>query len=95
MRQPMRRSDRVAFGIAAGLLAAAVARELRKPAADRRWHGRLAGTVPYDLRPPTPARVRRALWNPQDPRLFTSHAFGVGWSLNLARLAALVRGRAS
>lgn len=95
MRRLMRRKDRVALGVAAGLLAAAVAQELRKPAADRHWHGRLAGTVPYDFRPPTPARVRRALWDPQDPRLFTSHVFGVGWSLNLARLVALARRRAT
>jgi hypothetical protein len=70
---------------------AAVARELRRPPEEREWHGRLAGLVPYDLRPPTVARVRDRWWNPEDDRLFTEQVFGVGWSLNLARLARLLR----
>jgi hypothetical protein len=77
---------------AVGLLAAAVVRELRKPPLERTWNGRLAGTVPYDLRwPPTLERIRERWWNPDDPRLFTEHVFGVGWSVNLARLASFAR----
>ena len=32
---------------------------------------------------------------PEDPRLLTPQIFGVGWSVNLGRLVALLRGRAS
>lgn len=75
--------------ISAALLVAAVVRELRAPADDRQWHGRIVG-VPYDLRPPSLARERAAWWNPDDPRLFTPRGFGVGWALNLARVRRLV-----
>ena len=40
------------------LLAWAVITELRKPEEERTWHGKLAGFVPYELRPPTLDRVR-------------------------------------
>jgi hypothetical protein len=74
------------LGLAA--LAAAVVRELRTPAERRTWRGQLAGVVPYDLRPPTLARLGAALWDPASPDLLGPTAFGVGWSLNLAALAA-------
>lgn len=74
-----------------GLVVAAVFKERRKPAAQRTWHGELAGFVPYDLRRPTLARVRASVWNPESPRLFTPQAFGVGWSLNVGRLVRLLR----
>ena len=73
------------------LVAAAVVKELRTPARKRRWHGRL-GPIPYDLRPPTVARARERLWNPKGP-LIGPHVVGVGWTLNVGRLAAVVRGR--
>jgi Family of unknown function (DUF5808) len=69
-----------------GLLAAAIATELRKPSRNRTWHGRLLGFVPYDLRPPTFRRVKSRWWNPSDPRLLTPRAFGVGWDINFGRL---------
>ena len=47
--------------------------------------GRLLG-VPYDLRPPTLARLHDRLWNPADPRLLTPHVFGWGYSVNLYEL---------
>jgi Family of unknown function (DUF5808) len=72
------------------LVSAAVGTELRKPAADRTWEGRLAGFVPYDLRPPTPSRVRQRLWNASEPRLFVPTVFGVGWTVNIRRLVGLV-----
>jgi Family of unknown function (DUF5808) len=76
---------------AAGALAgAAVAKELNKPTDQRDWHGDVAG-VPYDFRPPTVEKLRRSTWDPDNPDLFVPHAFGVGWSINLARLAALAR----
>lgn len=72
-----------------GLVAAAIVQELRKPAGERTWQGEVAGFVPYNFRPPTLERIQAAFWAPDDPRLLTPHAFGVGWSVNLARLLQL------
>jgi uncharacterized protein DUF5808 len=69
-----------------GLLAASVGRELSRPPAERTWHGRLFGTVPYDLRPPDPQRIGATLWDPDNPHVVVPTAFGVGWSVNLAAL---------
>ena len=69
-----------------GVMAAAVATELRKPPRKRSWHGTLAGFVPYDFRRPTLARAKKRWWNPDDPRLLTPRVFGVGWEVNVARL---------
>ena len=74
------------IGIALGI--AAVSQQLQRPVEERDWQGTVAG-VPYDLRPPTLARVRERWWNPDDPRLFTPHVFGVGWSMNLHRLTSM------
>ncbi len=82
--------DRVALAAAIGVTAAAVAKELRRPVEERTWQGRIAG-LPYDFRPPTLARVRAEYWDPENDALFTPHAFGVGYGVNLARLARLVR----
>lgn len=74
---------------AAGALAGtAIAREITKPPDERTWHGQVAG-VPYDFRPPTLEKLRRTVWDPQNRDLFVPHAFGVGWSINFARVAAL------
>lgn len=78
--------------VALALAAAAVVRELRLPPSERTWHGRVVG-VPYDLRRPTWDRVRQSWWAPQDPRLVTPRAFGVGWALNVGRITELVRSR--
>ena len=74
------------------LLALAVAKELRTPRGERRWHGDLFGFVPYDLRLPTLTRLRRSLWSPDDDRFFLPRSFGVGWSPNLARVVRAGRG---
>jgi Family of unknown function (DUF5808) len=87
------RARRLARAIGIALLAAAVVTELRKPSGERTWHGRVAGFVPYDLRPPTVARIRAAWWSPDDPRILTDRVFGVGWAVNLGRLVRLARGR--
>jgi hypothetical protein len=68
------------------LAIAAVVQELMRPRQFRTWHGRVAGLVPYDFRKPTLARLKNAMWAPDNPRLFTDTVFGVGWSLNLAQL---------
>ena len=75
--------------IAVVSVGAAVVDQLRRPASQRTWTGRLGGVVPYDLRLPTLARVRQEYWAPQDPALLRPHAFGVGWGVNLGRLARL------
>ena len=64
----------------------AVVQELMRPRQFRTWHGRVAGLVPYDFRRPTIGRVLNAMWAPDNPRLLTDTAFGVGWSVNLAQL---------
>ena len=77
--------------LSVALVAAALAKELRRPRAEREWHGQVAGFVPYDFRLPTLERARSSLWNPDSPRLFTPQVFGVGWTLNLGRLVRLGR----
>jgi hypothetical protein len=54
-----------------------------------RKHGELFGFVPYDFRLPTAGRARERTWNPASKRVLTPVTFGVGWSLNLGRLARL------
>jgi hypothetical protein len=80
--------------ISLGLLVTAVIKELRKPADQRTWNGTVAGFVPYDLRVPTLARVQERIWNPDDETVVNPAVFGVGWTLNLGRIWALVRARA-
>jgi hypothetical protein len=75
---------------AVGLVVAAVATELAKPEAERTWHGRVVGLVPYDFRPPTWERIRNAYWNPGSDRLFSDRVFGVGWAINLHRAKELL-----
>jgi hypothetical protein len=75
-----------------GAAVAAIVKELRLPADSRTWHGQV-GFVPYDFRRPTARRVREAWWAPEDARLIGPVAFGVGWAVNLPRVAALVKER--
>ncbi len=85
----MRRLARV---VALGLVVAAVATELSKPAAERTWQGKVFGAVPYDFRPPTWQRIREAYWNPESDRLFSDRVFGVGWAINLYQAKTLMEG---
>ena len=62
---------------------AAIYQELKKPAAERTWHGKVAGVVPYDFRLPDLERVKAAYWAPDSDVLFTEKVIGVGWSVNL------------
>lgn len=57
--------------------------------ARRRKHGELFGFVPYDFRIPTVQRARSSMWNPRSSRILTPTTFGVGWGVNLGRLARL------
>jgi hypothetical protein len=72
-----------------GLVGAAIVQELRTPADKRKWHGTVGGVVPYDFRPPSPEKVRRAWWDPTGP-LITANAFGVGWAINFARVLQML-----
>ena len=62
---------------------AAIYQELKKPQAERTWHGKVAGVVPYDFRLPDLERVKAAYWAPDSDVLFTEKVIGVGWSVNL------------
>jgi hypothetical protein len=73
-----------------GLVVAAVATELSKPADERTWQGKVGGVVPYDFRPPTWQRIRDAYWNPESDHLFSDRVFGVGWAVNLYRAKTLM-----
>ena len=73
------------------LVVGAVATELSKPEAERTWHGRVIGVVPYDFRPPTWDRIRDAYWNPHSDSLFSDRVFGVGWAINLHQAKMLLQ----
>ncbi len=38
--------------------------------------------IPYDWRTITRARIKERTWNPDDPRIFTPHVYGWGWTIN-------------
>jgi len=78
--------SRALIVIGASLTLAAVCQELEKPEEERKWHGRLAGIIPYDFRLPTIERLREAYWNPYERRVFTPRVFGVGWAINFYTL---------
>jgi hypothetical protein len=89
MRRLRPRGRTVASLAAATMVAAAVVRELSRPPADRNWCGTLLG-VPYDFRAPTVERVRQRMWAPEQRQLLSPQVFGMGWTLNLGRLLALI-----
>jgi len=76
--------------LALGALAAAIHKELSKPAHSREWHGHVAGVVPYDLRVPTVDKIKDRVLNPDGPVIVPT-TFGVGWDANLGRIAKEVR----
>jgi hypothetical protein len=78
---------------AIALTAAAVVKELRTPESDRKWHGKIASVVPYELRVPTLERARERLWDPNAKNLVGPRVFGVGWSVNAGKAVAIVRGK--
>jgi hypothetical protein len=87
----MERLRRIVKLVGLGLLIAAVADQLRRPPAERTWEGTVAGFVPYDFRVPTLERAKSRWWNPDEHRLFVPQVFGVGWTMNFARLADIAR----
>lgn len=85
----MSKLQKVMMLIGFAVAIAAVIQEIRKPKGARDWHGRVGGLVPYEFRPPTVDRVKETYWEPDDDRVLTPTAFGVGWGVNLARVAKL------
>ena len=67
-------------------VAGAIYTELRKPAEQRTWNGKLLGVVPYDFRRPSIDRLRQAYWNPRSPKVVTARPLGVGWAVNIPTL---------
>ena len=88
----LHRIRRITRVVTLGLVVAAVATELAKPAPERTWHGRVFDAVPYDFRPPTWRKIREAYWNPESDHLFSDRVFGVGWAINLYRAKTLMEG---
>ena len=87
----MERFRRFVKLVALGLVLAALIDQLRRDPEERTWEGSVAGIVPYDFRMPTFERARSRWWNTHDDRLFVPQVFGVGWTINFARLARLAR----
>jgi hypothetical protein len=87
----VKRFRRLVKLVAFGLVVAALIDQLRRDPEERTWEGSVAGIVPYDFRMPTLERARSRWWNTGDDRLFVPQVFGVGWTINLARLARLAR----
>ena len=84
---------RRALGTIAGMLfVVSLVKELRTPKEERAWHGTLLGFVPYDLRLPTPARVKEVYWNTESHQVFSGRLLGVGWAVNFYEVVARVRG---
>jgi len=69
---------------------AAVCQELEKPKEERQWHGKV-GFIPYDFRLPTIERLKEAYWNPDNSRIFTPEALGIGWAINFFALMEKLR----
>jgi hypothetical protein len=67
-----------------------VCQEMEKPKEERRWHGKV-GLVPYDFRLPTIERLKESYWNPDDSRIFTPEAIGIGWAINFYTLLEKMR----
>ena len=70
----------------------AIVQELRKPANQRTWQGKVADLVPYDFRKPSLERIRNTYWNPEGP-ILPGKVFGVGWAVNAGALTRLVGNR--
>jgi len=84
------RFRRIVKLLAFAVFVAAIVEQLRLPAEERTWEGRVGGLVPYDFRLPTLDRARSRWWNSEDDRVFVPTVFGVGWTINFARLARLL-----
>jgi hypothetical protein len=73
------------------VLAGIVYSEVRKVPGETRFQGKALGFVPYDIRPPSLAKIPSTYWNPHEPRIFTGRVSGIGWSINVAALVERIR----
>ena len=58
--------------------------------ADEHKAGRFLG-FSYDWRKPTPERLKRGFWAPDDRRVFVPKVYGWGYGLNLHEVARRLR----
>lgn len=65
----------------------AVEEQLRRPPAERTWHGHLWDFIPYDFRVPSLDQALRSFWDPESSQILKDKTFGVGWDLNFAAVA--------
>lgn len=72
-------------GAASALTAAAISKELEKPASERTWRGHIVG-IPYNFNIPTWAQIAHEYWNPDSNQILTPHTVGIGWGINVAAL---------
>src|SRR5579884_4274876 len=72
-------------GAASALTAAAISKELEKPASERTWRGTIAG-VPYNFNIPSWGQIAGEYWNADSNQILTPHTIGVGWGINFAAL---------
>ena len=70
------------------LFIGAIVKEVGKEPERRTGHGTIADLVPYDFRLPSIAKLQATFWNPDGP-VIVGTAFGVGWTVNVGRLARL------
>ncbi|MFC1994676.1 DUF5808 domain-containing protein [Chloroflexota bacterium] len=87
----MKKSHKLILAITLLLAGVAVRQQLKMPPEERTWHGKVAGTIPYDFRRPTLKGILDAWWNPNDPRVFIERSFGIGWAINLYALGERFR----
>jgi hypothetical protein len=73
------------FGVIAGISAAAISQEMRKPPEQRTWKGHI-GAIPYNFRFDEWQGIAQEYWNPASEHLLTEHVIGVGWGVNFAAL---------
>jgi hypothetical protein len=90
-RKPKSPLQQLARLIMMAMVISAVWQELSKPAAERTWQGHVWRFVPYDLRVPTWERIRETLWAPDNPHIVIPRVFGVGWTVNVGRVYALLK----
>jgi hypothetical protein len=82
IKKILRTTNSLVGMVLAVLTVVAIVQQVRLPAEERTWQGMLLG-IPYDFRPPTPERLRAALWNKDTSSIFVPHVFGLGWTINL------------
>ena len=79
-----------AVGVLAGLMAAAIGRELEKEPDERTWKGTVAG-VPYNLRLGEWGDIAHEYWNPESDAILSPRAIGLGWGINFAAVVRRVQ----